>query len=240
MSNDGDMPVIEYGTKRRPNVAAMVSLAFGLMLFVPMITGVLAIVFGRRGMRAARERSIGRYHMARAGLGLGVANVLLSLVVGTAYGVHEYHAARQRRCAQNLKQIGLAILLYTNENRGQYPPTLDHLVSTGQLPKGSPVFSCPVCIDDATKRPATTGATVSSSYLLSLPWKPSPGPWLHGGIPPGWVVASEPLSNHDGRGINVLIDDGHVEWLDAQLAAKVLTELRAGENPPKALRGRTW
>src|SRR5687768_2794622 len=123
MSNERDMPVIEYGTERRPNVAAMASLAFGLMLFVPMITGVLAIVFGRRGMRAARERSIGRYHMARAGLGLGVANVLLSIVVGTAYAVHEYHAARQRRCAQNLRQIGFAILLYTNENRGQYPPT---------------------------------------------------------------------------------------------------------------------
>jgi len=52
------------------------------------------------------------------------------------------------------------------------------------------------------------------------------------------VVAFEPLSNHDGRGMNVLLGDGHVEWLDAALAARVLTEIRSNQNPPPSLLNR--
>lgn len=65
---------------------------------------------------------------------------LLTLLTG-AYALAQLHfteeAARRARCAQNLGQIGLAMLLYSQENRGQYPRTLaDH-------EKPTPVWGTP-------------------------------------------------------------------------------------------------
>src|SRR5687768_499159 len=230
-----DAPAIDYGTKQRPNYAAMASLALGLMLFVPLVTGGLAIFFGRRGMRAARESFAGRYHMARAGFILGLVNVLLSITAACVYGVHEYHASKRRQCAANLRQIGNAILMYSNSHRGQYPPTFDELVTTGQLPKGSAVFNCPVC---RGKKAATVSNVVTSSYVLGPPWKPKLPLRYYGNIT--FVVAFEPLSNHEGRGMHVLTNHGEVTWVDAPLAAKVMAELKSGENPPDSLKGIMW
>jgi prepilin-type processing-associated H-X9-DG protein len=49
------------------------------------------------------------------------------------------------------------------------------------------------------------------------------------------VLAYEPLTNHNGRGANFLFADGHVGWLDAPTATKVVAELAAGQNPPASL-----
>jgi prepilin-type processing-associated H-X9-DG protein len=51
------------------------------------------------------------------------------------------------------------------------------------------------------------------------------------------VSAYEPLSNHDGRGMNVLFGDGHVEWIESPVAEAVEAQLRAGHNPPAAFLG---
>src|SRR5688572_25956194 len=183
-----DAPAIDYGTKQRPNYAAMASLALGLMLFVPLVTGALAIFFGRRGMRAARESFAGRYHTARAGFILGLVNVLLSITAAGVYGVHEYHASQRRQCAAHLRQIGIAILLYGNSHRGEYPPTFDELVTTGQLPKGSAAFNCPVCRGKAA---ATIGKVVTSSYVMGPPWTPKLPARFYGTVT--LVTAYEPL-----------------------------------------------
>ena len=230
-----DAPAIDYGRKQRPNYAAMASLALGLMLFVPLVTGALAIFLGRRGMRSAREEFGGRYHMARAGFILGLANLLLSVIVGGVYGVREYHASQRRQCAANLRQIGIAILMYSNSHRGQYPATFDELVTTGQLPKGSAVFNCPVC---RGKNAATVSNVVTSSYVLGPPWKAKLAMRYYGTVT--FVTAFEPLSNHDGRGMHILTNHGKVTWVDAPLAVKVVTELESGENPPNSLKGITW
>src|SRR5688572_12785598 len=102
-----DATVIDYGRPRPTNRAAVASLLFGLMLFVPLVTGVLAIALGRRGMRAAREAASGGYRIARAGLLLGVINVILTVVAGTAFGVHEHRKAQVRECASNLQELGM-------------------------------------------------------------------------------------------------------------------------------------
>src|SRR5687767_15168943 len=54
-----------------------------------------------------------------------VAVVLLLIPVAMVFmpsvGRHRGDSAVRVKCASNLKQIGLAMLLYANENRGQYP-----------------------------------------------------------------------------------------------------------------------
>jgi hypothetical protein len=237
MNGAPDTPVIDYGTERRPNLAAVASLTFGLMLFVPLLSGVLAILFGRLGMRAARERAMGRYSMARAGFALGILNLAMTAAVATAYGVHEYRAARMRRCAANLKEIGYAILLYSNSHRGTFPPTFDELVTTGELPTGSPVFRCPDCAGGSSKKPATVGVVVTSDYVRAPPWDSMPeDSRMLGSYPITLVNAYEPLGNHVGRGIHLLLVDGGVKWVDAATAAKIVAELQRGQNPPPSLK----
>lgn len=53
------------------------------------------------------------------------------------------------------------------------------------------------------------------------------------------VLASEPLTNRDGRGMGVVFCDGHVEWIEAPRAAKVVAELEAEANPPPTLNAGT-
>ena len=234
MTEQRDTPVIEYGTARRANYAAVASFVFGLMFFVPILAGVAAILLGLQGMRAAREKSISRYVIARRGLALGILNIALTLIIGGAFALHEYHVmAPIRRYNANLREISLAMLLYSNSHRGQYPPTFDELVTSGELPKGSPVFACPGCSGGFPAKAATVGSVVTSDYVMAPPWNPMPKDFRTlGNLPEHLIYVFEPLTNHGGRGIHVPLSDGNVVWLDQPLASKVLADLQRGQNPP--------
>src|SRR5688500_6985433 len=73
------MQVMSYATLQPSNHAAVLSLVFGLLFFVPLFApGNLAVVLGRRGVRVAKEQAAGRLGLARAGIVLGVLNLVLS------------------------------------------------------------------------------------------------------------------------------------------------------------------
>jgi prepilin-type processing-associated H-X9-DG protein len=48
------------------------------------------------------------------------------------------------------------------------------------------------------------------------------------------VLAYEHLPNHSHGGMNVLYGDGNVRWVDAADAERLVAELSAGHNPPRA------
>ena len=50
--------------------------------------------------------------------------------------------ANRVKCAQNMRQIGLALLAYGNNNRGAYPPDLQTLLSNSPQLKPE-VMTCP-------------------------------------------------------------------------------------------------
>jgi prepilin-type N-terminal cleavage/methylation domain-containing protein/prepilin-type processing-associated H-X9-DG protein len=52
---------------------------------------------------------------------IGIIALLISILLPSLNRARE--TANRVKCASNLKQIGLAILLYSNENRGNYPRT---------------------------------------------------------------------------------------------------------------------
>ena len=52
---------------------------------------------------------------------IGIIALLISILLPSLNRARE--TANRVKCASNLKQIGLAILLYSNENRGLYPRT---------------------------------------------------------------------------------------------------------------------
>jgi prepilin-type N-terminal cleavage/methylation domain-containing protein/prepilin-type processing-associated H-X9-DG protein len=59
---------------------------------------------------------------------IGIIALLISILLPSLNRARE--TANRVKCASNLRQIGQALLLYSNENKGQYPRTL--AASTGQ------------------------------------------------------------------------------------------------------------
>jgi prepilin-type processing-associated H-X9-DG protein len=145
--------------------------------------------------------------------------------------------ARRLLCQSHLRELGQAILLYSNDNCGLHPPTLDVLVSGGYITPD--MFICPSS-GDRVAPGATTQQVVASiranprhcSYVQVIY---IPRSRFNSTLPAEAVIAHEPLTNHDD-GLNVLFYDGHIEWLDKAHANHLLAELTAGRNPPDPFR----
>lgn len=141
--------------------------------------------------------------------------------------------AQRVKCASNLKQIGQAALLYSNENRNRYPPDVGVLLATQDLVPE--VFTCPSCeIDKATG--ATTQAVIDELLKgdhLSYAWV---GGGLTNNVPVDVVLAFDlelhPIKDQArATGINVLLGDGHVEFVDEATAKAVHAQFAAGVRP---------
>jgi prepilin-type processing-associated H-X9-DG protein len=214
-----------YGV--RSNVPAAVALVCGVLLFVPFVSGIAALVLGRLGLRRADEVHGRGRRMSQAAIVLGVVNLVLSVaLVGASFPAtaRARQRAQQIKCASNLRQISMAIIMYTNANRGFVPPDLDALMPFFGTPQGAAaVCTCP----DAAARgvpPATAGKAMNYSYVYVQPTVPRINQ-IRG--PSTTVAAYEPLANHGGRSVNVLFWDGHVELLEGAAAQTMVAQLQA-------------
>jgi prepilin-type processing-associated H-X9-DG protein len=226
------IPVVEYSSPPPHNRAASRALLFGLLGFLPFVPAILAIRFGRRGAREAEANPvIGGRSAARAAVVLGV----VSLVVWTLVSIAAVPAAiRARRasmrvaCAANLRQLGVATMLYAVSNRGFLPPTLDELATSGIL--GPAAFTCPACAGDPTKPVASSGAYGNYNYVylgagrLAQTLRP----------PQSTPLVYELPTNHLDPGINVLFADGHVELVRGPAAQALLAQANAATQPASA------
>lgn len=71
---------------RRTSGAAIASLVLGIVGCVPLITGILAILFGVVGIRRTRDPNVSGRGLAIAGLILGMTSVLGWILFGAALG----------------------------------------------------------------------------------------------------------------------------------------------------------
>lgn len=106
--------------------------------------------------------------------------------------------ARRVNCAGNLKQIGLACIIYAEDDgaTGRFPPDLATLNRQQFLCDGK-VYACP-----SAARHGTTAA--GSNYLYF-------GAGVHAGTPDPANTPVACCMGHDGRWVNVLYADGHVK-----------------------------
>lgn len=142
-------------------------------------------------------------------------------------------SANRVKCASNLKQIGQAALLYSTENRNHYPSDFVMLLATQDLVPG--VFTCPSSNVDKATGP-TTQAVIDEIHRgrhLSYAWT---GGGLLNSAPADVVLAFD-LENHQPRdsavgvGINVLLGDGTVRFVDEQTAKAIVAQFYAGVRP---------
>jgi len=199
--------VLSYASAKTGNRPAAVALVWGLLNFIPFLSGIVALLYARRGLQLAKSTGVGR-EKARAAQILGLINLIWPIVAAANLYPAMQRSQRARdsmQCAMNLRQIGLACYNYASANAGYFPPNLPTLVNAGFLP------AVPVC-------PTTTRSGIPGPYVYIAPTAR-----LHEfRNPAGTVLAYEPLANHDGHRVSVLFIDGHVTMLFPSAAAQIL------------------
>jgi prepilin-type processing-associated H-X9-DG protein len=205
------------------------------IFFIPWLAvGGFALLFS---VLDARRNASSRVAVtAWAGRGTNII-LLIALIFGGAiaagkiFGEDPHNFVRgQVKCASNLKQIGLAMMLYANENEGFYPDTIDKLVYRDDL--SSEIFCCPQASDTPAAGPTTRSlaANLMAGGHLSYVYL---GNGFRDGASVDAVLAHEILGHHRGGGINVLFGDLHVEFISEPQAKALIAELQAGHNPPR-------
>jgi len=132
------------------------------------------------------------------------------------------------KSASNLRQIGQAILLYSNDFAGQYPDTFQTLLMNEDIT--SSVFVSPsrseTPAEGATTRQLAdqldAGGHLSYVYL-------GRGLTAHT-VTANMVVAYEMPASANGGG-NVLFGDGHVEYFDGDYISNLVAKVATGEFP---------
>jgi prepilin-type processing-associated H-X9-DG protein len=221
-------PPLDYVPTYRigSNVPAVVGLICGVLLFVPFLTGLAALVLGRQGVRRADELHGTGRRMAQTAIVLGMVNLVLSFTV-LAASFPAMGRARQRarevQCASNLRQLSIAMFMYTSGNKGFVPPDLDALLPFLGPTGAAAICTCPDAADHGVP-PATVGKAASYSYVY-VPPAVQRLSQIRGAATT--VAAFEPMANHGGRSVNVVYWDGHVEMLRGAAAQAKVAQLQA-------------
>ena len=249
MTNPQPDPNLNYSlsaTPPRTSPLAITSFVCGCLLCIPIIPGLIASIFGVIGIKQTQSPHVGGKGFAIAGLILGLVNhagwgtyiILAAIAIRTLIHTNfpiAQQAVNQSICASNMRQIGQAVIRYSNENKTEYPPDLQTLLKTQAIT--SQVFVCPATKDT----PAPGQTNTQQAKALSTPGHLS---YIYLGkglatstVKPETIVLYEPLSNHaanpNALGMNVLYGDGHVSFENESTAKKILSELRSNHNPPR-------
>jgi len=206
----------------------------GWLIVLFPILSLLAVWFGVLGRKASgpgpsatRGRSTAALWLGGVQCCLAAAVMLILPQMGRAR-----EPAHRVKCASNLRQIGQGIQMYANAHGGVYPPTFDLLITKVDLT--SEVFVCPS--SDHERATGPTAQAVAANFRanpLHCSYVYVGGGLTSPTVTPAHVVAYEDSTNHRGKGMNVLYSDGTVAWLEAKQAEHLLSELKAGRNPPR-------
>ena len=159
-----------------------------------------------------------------------IPGVLVLLFIMIPFLVPHGHSrdGNRAKCANNLRQIGLGIMMYCNDNKQQFPNDVGLLIPTQGL--SAEVFVCPSSNDTKLQGASTQpAAMLLSSDHCSYVYV---GAGMTSSAGVNDVVAFELPGNHAKDGGNVLYADAHVEWEGFHVLVQLVPELEAGRNPP--------
>src|SRR6185503_488109 len=129
---------------------------------VPVVPGLLAVIFGLLGIRRLRQTDSGA-GLALGGIVVGVMSMTISGGVFYNYVLPRLGlasvGASHVRCTDNLATIGKAMRQYASANGGHFPDKLESIVAAGTLKADALV--CPSSGD--TTAPGATPAAQAAS-----------------------------------------------------------------------------
>ena len=158
-----------------------------------------------------------------------IALVLLAFsIVFPADRVLDRERSNRIKSAANLRAIGQCILLYSNDNNGDYPDSFATILLNEDVISG--VFVNPASNDTPATGPTTQAAAAQllagghCSYIYT-------GRGLNAKtVDPNTIVAREILLNPTD-GANMLFADGHVEPVDPAHTALIIAKSTASTAP---------
>jgi prepilin-type N-terminal cleavage/methylation domain-containing protein/prepilin-type processing-associated H-X9-DG protein len=100
---------------------------------------------------------------------IGIIALLISILLPSLNRARE--TANRVKCASNLRQIGTAIALYANENRGAYPRTIYNATSANSA---SPTFGSPYAAAAVAQSVGTTFADPFAGTTAAPQYSPFP------------------------------------------------------------------
>ena len=246
--------VLPYGSADRPtciSVLSTVALACPLLEFpallllgvshprVPMFVPVLLIalpvcgfvlglvVKGMGGKAKDPRASRARTGTVLAGVELGIV-FLAAIALPGMCGSRE--ASNRVKCASNLRQIGIACLMYANAHEGHFPPSIDVIIREEDM--SAECFVCPSSDEDRAMG-ATTDEVIRHLHEPHHVSYTYIGSNLTNTASSETVIAYENVKNHRDSGMSVLYADGHVDFQTFRSARWITSELEAGHNPPR-------
>ena len=203
------------------------------LFFVVIVGAILALLAGIVGLRlTVRQDRAGK---AQAWFGAIFGGAVLGLLAWGAIQDVRFGNVMERdervRCQSRVRQVEQGLLLYANDHGGQFPPRFDPLISEEDI--STEVFICPSSNDERA-----VGATLQQKLADFK----TPGHcsyiYLGAGMTTGtvtkdFVLAYEPLENHEGKGAHFVFGDTRAEWRDAKEARGIIEQVKNGVNPPK-------
>ena len=153
-----------------------------------------------------------------------ISAILLSLLNPRHRGEVSYRVKSQ----SNLRQIGQACLLYTNDYSGQYPDSFETMILTEDI--GGEVFISPYTSSTPANGPTTRDIAAQLSTGGHLDYV-----YLGKGLTsqtarPNTIVAYEAKPDGNG-GTNVLFGDGTVLWVPNSFFVALTAKASAGNFP---------
>ncbi len=191
------------GSRKQRKMAAKLAVAalvLGICGFIPilgLLCGPTGIILGI----VALAKNTSRKGMATAGLITGGVGILLHLVAVPVGMYYAKEKVKQIVCASNLRSIGLEVSFYAAENEDAFPPDLEMLISGEAIYES--LLKCPS---------AQSGR--ACDYFYSPPAKKTTDVDVMNYQ--DTILACDFKDNHGGKGRNVLLADGHTQWMSEE------------------------
>lgn len=136
---------------------------------------------------------------------------LVAILAAITFPVFDHGGKTPRtQCLSQIKQIGLALHMYAEDNDDTLPPAGPWQEAVAAYVRDGEVFTCP-----------TTGKPyVFNDNLAGKTLSKSPNPEQ---VPLAWDAPDDDGSPPHDRGFNVVFLDGHSKWLDATAFGELMT-----------------
>ena len=148
---------------------------------------------------------------------VGQSAIMTSILLPSLNRAHA--TANHVKSMGNLRQIGQAILLYSNDNHGAYPPDLGTLIKTEDI--GGEAFIDPSGSNRLPPDWANMSADDKAKWVNDNADYVYVGAGMKQGADPATIVAYE-KSDNKGDGKNILFGDCHVEFQTLDAARQLI------------------